>query len=130
MYKSLFIYLGSMYCDLHLKEAGFNGEKLTSGSVIVVKTHKAKVTWTELTKPAFNNAVCSCMTSGLMRLAQIIVCCVHAILHHCVPSSYIAEFSTHMAMSEFAKYEQFLTYYKNDISLINYMHTHTLIITG
>ena len=48
---------GAVYCDVYLKEAGFNGEGLRSGSVLVVKTHKANITWTDLDKPEHDQRV-------------------------------------------------------------------------
>lgn len=48
---------GAVYCDVYLKEAGFNGEGLRSGSVLVVKTHKANITWTDLDRPEHDERV-------------------------------------------------------------------------
>ena len=49
---------GSLYCDVSLKESGFHGEEIKSGSVLVVKTHKAEITWTNITQPRYSNKVC------------------------------------------------------------------------
>ena len=35
-----------MYCDGSIRRHGFNGEKITSGAVLVVKTHYKKM-WTD-----------------------------------------------------------------------------------
>lgn len=48
-----------MYCDVNLRKAGFNGEAMRSGTVLVVKTHKSVVTWTDLNKPDYSNKVCN-----------------------------------------------------------------------
>ena len=55
-YTEPFLYLcytciGSVYCDLDLKKAGFNGEVIRSGSVLVVKTHRTNTAWTYVDKP-------------------------------------------------------------------------------
>lgn len=50
---------GSVYCDVNLKGAGFNGEAMRSGTVLVVKTHKAQVTWTDVNKPGYSKKVCN-----------------------------------------------------------------------
>ena len=55
---SYFGYTGAVYCDVHLKNAGFNGEAMRSGSVLLVKTHKANVSWTDMNKPEFTPKVC------------------------------------------------------------------------
>ena len=57
------VHAGSVYCDVHLKEAGFNGEEIRSGSVLVVKTHKAKFTWTNITVPQYTREVSVCVKS-------------------------------------------------------------------
>ena len=38
---------GAIYCDISLRSHGFTGESVREGSVLVVKTHKVKPTWTE-----------------------------------------------------------------------------------
>lgn len=50
---------GSVYCDVNLRQAGFNGEEIRSGSVLVVKTHKSKYDWTTITSPKYNRKVYS-----------------------------------------------------------------------
>ena len=36
---------GSVYCDKIIRHSGMNGEKVTSGSVLVVKTHSNQTLW-------------------------------------------------------------------------------------
>ena len=49
---------GSIYCDPAIRGAGFKGEQVTSGAVLVVKTHhQSKVFWTAQDKPLRNNPV-------------------------------------------------------------------------
>ena len=45
--------IGSVYCDVQLRIAGFNGEEVRSGSVLVVKTHKATFNWANVTVPKY-----------------------------------------------------------------------------
>ena len=59
---------GSLYCDVQLKAAGFNGEEIRSGSVLVVKTHKTSFTWTELTLPKCSEKVHTFLTQGPPRI--------------------------------------------------------------
>ena len=42
-----------MYCDVKFRDSGFNGEEIRSGSVLVVKTHKASFNWTDVTVPKY-----------------------------------------------------------------------------
>ena len=39
------IHPGSVYCDPTLRQFGFNGEGLVSGSVLAVKTHNPVPRW-------------------------------------------------------------------------------------
>ena len=48
---------GSIYCDVQLREAGFNGEEIRSGSVLVVKSHKASYSWTNVTVPKVSSTL-------------------------------------------------------------------------
>ena len=45
-----------MYCDVKFRDSGFNGEEIRSGSVLVVKTHKASFNWTDVTVPIHKGA--------------------------------------------------------------------------
>ena len=47
---------GSTMCDMSLRYAGFTGERITSGSVLVVKTHKAAPNWISDAIPHKKNA--------------------------------------------------------------------------
>ena len=51
------ISVGSVYCDVQLRLAGFNGEEIRSGSVLAVKTHKSTFSWTNATLPTFDRKV-------------------------------------------------------------------------
>ena len=53
LFKSLpLVFVGSAYCDGTIRSHGFNGERVTSGAVLGVKTHyNRKVIWTDLDKP-------------------------------------------------------------------------------
>ena len=43
--------IGAGYCDTGIRGHGFNGERITSGAVLVVKTHHTKAIWTDRNKP-------------------------------------------------------------------------------
>ena len=53
---------GSIYCDVQLRKAGLNGEEIRSGSVLVVKSHKASYSWTNVTVPKYDRKVSSIAT--------------------------------------------------------------------
>ena len=50
--------IGSVYCDVNLRSAGFNGEGVQSSSVIAVKTHSYEPLWLNKTANAANIEVC------------------------------------------------------------------------
>ena len=52
-----------MYCDVSIRKAGLNGEKVQSGAVIAVKTHYHRtVHWTEPDRPVpLGTTVCICL---------------------------------------------------------------------
>ena len=58
----------AVYCDVTLKRAGFNGEYVQSGSVIVVKTHRPVPSWTES-----NRSICA-QLQGVCVCACVCVC--------------------------------------------------------
>ena len=53
--RQVFIYtilfIGSIYCDVGLRNMGFSGEGVISGSVLVVKTHRTRNTWMDKGNP-------------------------------------------------------------------------------
>ena len=54
--SSIFNDTGAIYCDTSLRTRGFNGEGMTSGSLIAVKVHHFEyesdtVNWADLQKP-------------------------------------------------------------------------------
>ena len=44
-------YTGTIYCDVNLRRTMFNGEGVRTGSVLVVKTHRSRFSWTDTDKP-------------------------------------------------------------------------------
>ena len=51
MWSFLSTGIGAGDCDTAIRSHGFNGERITSGAVLVVKTHSNDATWTDRNKP-------------------------------------------------------------------------------
>ena len=51
------VHAGSVYCDVDLKVAGFHGESIRSGHVLVVKMHQPRCHWIDVNQPALHHLV-------------------------------------------------------------------------